>query len=91
MTDLKQKIMAAVVIDLEDIEKALADNLNPYFDLVSQVAGHILFAGGKRLRPLLSEDFTYLLRAQQCRVALNKSGQPCMVDNVTLSEMRSGI
>ena len=53
MTDLKLKILAAVSDDLAAIEKALTDNLNPYFDLVSQVAGHILFAGGKRLRPLL--------------------------------------
>lgn len=52
-TDLKQKILAAVSGDLKAIERELADNLNPYFDLVSQVAGHILFAGGKRLRPLL--------------------------------------
>ena len=53
MTDLKQKILAAVKGDFQAIEKELADNLNPHFDLVSQVAGHILFAGGKRLRPLL--------------------------------------
>jgi octaprenyl-diphosphate synthase len=53
MTDLKQKILAAVSGDLQTIEQALADNLNPHFDLVSRVAGHILFAGGKRLRPLL--------------------------------------
>jgi octaprenyl-diphosphate synthase len=53
MTDLKQKILAAVSDDIEAIEQALAENLNPYFDLVHQVAGHILFAGGKRLRPLL--------------------------------------
>jgi octaprenyl-diphosphate synthase len=53
MTDLKRKILAAVSDDLVAIEKALTENLNPYFDLVSQVAGHILFAGGKRLRPLL--------------------------------------
>ena len=53
MTELKQKILAAVKDDLDDIEKALADNLNPYLDLVSDVAGHILFSGGKRLRPLL--------------------------------------
>lgn len=52
-TDLKQKILTAVSSDLTAIEQALAENLNPYFDLVSQVAGHILFAGGKRLRPLL--------------------------------------
>ena len=53
MDDLKQKILAAVEDDLNDIEKALSDNLNPYLDLVSEVAGHLLFSGGKRLRPLL--------------------------------------
>lgn len=53
MTDLKQKILAAVSDDLKAIEQALTENLNPYFDLVARVAGHILFAGGKRLRPLL--------------------------------------
>jgi octaprenyl-diphosphate synthase len=51
--DLKQKILAAVSDDLAAIEHELGANLNPHFDLVSQVAGHILFAGGKRLRPLL--------------------------------------
>ena len=51
--DLKQKILAAVSDDLTAIEHELGANLNPHFDLVSQVAGHILFAGGKRLRPLL--------------------------------------
>ncbi len=53
MIDLKQKILTAVEDDLNDIEKALSDNLNPYLDLVSEVAGHLLFSGGKRLRPLL--------------------------------------
>jgi len=53
MNDLKQKILTAVEDDLSDIEKALRDNLNPYLDLVSEVAGHLLFSGGKRLRPLL--------------------------------------
>ena len=53
MNDLKQKIITAVGDDLNDIEKALSDNLNPYLDLVSEVAGHLLFSGGKRLRPLL--------------------------------------
>jgi len=53
MNDLKHRILAAVKHDLVDIEKALTDNLNPYLDLVSEVAGHILFSGGKRLRPLL--------------------------------------
>jgi octaprenyl-diphosphate synthase len=53
MNDLKHKILARVKIDLEEIEVALEQNLNPYLDLVSQIAGHILFSGGKRLRPLL--------------------------------------
>ena len=55
------KILSAVESDLEDIEKALSDNLNPYLDLVSDVAGHILFSGGKRLRPLLM-----VLSARMC-------------------------
>ena len=53
MSDLKQKILAAVGEELAWIEQALADHLHPHFDLVEQVAGHLLFAGGKRLRPLL--------------------------------------
>lgn len=53
MNELKQKIITAAKNDLSDIEAALADNLTPHFDLVRQVAGHLLFAGGKRLRPLL--------------------------------------
>jgi octaprenyl-diphosphate synthase len=61
MAELKHKILAAVQADLETIETALADNLNPHFDLVARVAGHILFAGGKRLRPLLM-----ILAARMC-------------------------
>jgi octaprenyl-diphosphate synthase len=53
MTELKQRILAAVGEDLAAIELALAEHLNPHFDLVRKVAGHLLFAGGKRLRPLL--------------------------------------
>jgi len=53
MGDLKQKIMTAVEDDLIAIENALKENLNPYLDLVADVAGHIIFGGGKRLRPLL--------------------------------------
>ncbi|HAY40614.1 MAG TPA: polyprenyl synthetase family protein [Desulfobacteraceae bacterium] len=53
MNDLKHKILTQVKHDLEEIEVALEQNLNPYLDLVSQIAGHILFSGGKRLRPLL--------------------------------------
>ncbi len=53
MSDLKQEILAMVKDDLVAIEVALEQNLNPYFDLISKVAHHILFSGGKRLRPLL--------------------------------------
>ncbi|RJQ74078.1 MAG: polyprenyl synthetase family protein [Desulfobacteraceae bacterium] len=53
MTDLKNRILAAVQEDLSSIEDALSGNLNPQLNLVRQVAGHLLFAGGKRLRPLL--------------------------------------
>jgi octaprenyl-diphosphate synthase len=53
MTDLKARILGLVVDDLQAIEEALEANLNPHLDLVREVAGHILFSGGKRLRPLL--------------------------------------
>jgi len=53
MSLLKKKIISEVKNDLADIEEAVKINLNPYFDLVSDIASHILFAGGKRLRPLL--------------------------------------
>jgi octaprenyl-diphosphate synthase len=53
VSDLKQRILAAARSDLEAIEAALAENLNPHLALVREVAGHILFSGGKRLRPLL--------------------------------------
>ena len=61
MTDLKQKILTAVVEDLQSIETALAAHLKPHFQLVEDIAGHILFAGGKRLRPLLM-----VLAARSC-------------------------
>ncbi|MEA1968253.1 MAG: polyprenyl synthetase family protein, partial [Thermodesulfobacteriota bacterium] len=50
---LKDKILAKVEKDLADIETALSENLNPRLTLVSDIAGHLLFSGGKRLRPLL--------------------------------------
>lgn len=53
MTGLKQKLLRKVNPDLETIESALLENLNPHVDLVKQTAGHLLFSGGKRLRPLL--------------------------------------
>jgi len=50
---LKEKILTLVEKDLADIEKAMVKNLTPHLPLVKDVASHILFAGGKRLRPLL--------------------------------------
>ncbi|MFW5989219.1 MAG: polyprenyl synthetase family protein, partial [Desulfosudaceae bacterium] len=52
--DLKQQILTAAGRDLEIIEDRLRENLTPYLDRVRQIAGHILFSGGKRLRPLLA-------------------------------------
>ena len=53
MSGLKQEILAMVKDDLAAIEDELERNLNPYLDLISKIARHILFSGGKRLRPLL--------------------------------------
>ncbi|MCF8067656.1 MAG: polyprenyl synthetase family protein [Desulfobacterales bacterium] len=57
----KAKLLSSVKHDLDGIEKALKENLTPYLDLVSDVAGHLLFGGGKRLRPLLM-----ILSARAC-------------------------
>lgn len=61
---LKQRILRAVEADLIRIETALKHNLGAHLDLVEQAAGHILFAGGKRLRPLLM-----ILSARLCGYA----------------------
>ncbi|GBC62977.1 polyprenyl synthetase [Desulfonema ishimotonii] len=53
MSDLKRKILDRTQADLAAIEAALRDNLGARMALVDEVAGHILFSGGKRLRPLL--------------------------------------
>jgi octaprenyl-diphosphate synthase len=53
MTDLKARILERVQGDLPVIEEELRRQMTPYLDLVAEVAGHILFSGGKRLRPLL--------------------------------------
>jgi octaprenyl-diphosphate synthase len=61
MNDLKARILGLVADDLADIEAELEQHLNPHLDLVREVAGHILFSGGKRLRPLL-----LVLAARMC-------------------------
>ena len=53
MTGIKQKLLSMVEGDLEKIEAALENNLTPHLALVKETAGHLMFAGGKRLRPLL--------------------------------------
>ena len=68
MSDLKNKILSAVREDLEEINRALEENLAPHFDLTRDVAGHILFGGGKRLRPLLM-----VLSARLCDYAGDKA------------------
>jgi len=54
MIDLKYKVLDTVKNDLADIETSLHENLSPHFDLIAQVTSHIMFSGGKRLRPLLT-------------------------------------
>lgn len=54
MTGLKQQLMLRVENDLKGIEAALNENLKPHLDLVRQTASHLIFSGGKRIRPLLT-------------------------------------
>lgn len=61
MSDLKAKILGDVAGELRAIETALEENLNPWAKLAGEVAGHLLFSGGKRLRPLLM-----ILAARAC-------------------------
>lgn len=51
--NLKQKIIEQTAPDLEKVEKALEGHLNSNLPLVKEIASHLLFSGGKRLRPLL--------------------------------------
>ncbi len=61
MTGLKSELMARVDQDLKDIEEALRQGLTPHLDMVHEVAGHLIFSGGKRIRPLLN-----ILTARLC-------------------------
>ncbi len=49
----KEKILAAIKDDLEKIEATLRANFASYVPFINDVSQYILFAGGKRLRPLL--------------------------------------
>ena len=51
--DLKHRIIEMTKEDLEKVEIALLHHLNPNLELVREIASHLLFSGGKRLRPLL--------------------------------------
>ncbi|MCK5311224.1 MAG: polyprenyl synthetase family protein [Desulfobacteraceae bacterium] len=51
--DLKSMVMAKIQGDLGKIEESLVKNLNANLELVREIAGHLLFSNGKRLRPLL--------------------------------------
>jgi octaprenyl-diphosphate synthase len=53
MKGLKERILETIAQDLVEIEKALAENLQPYLPLVSHVSKYIMLSGGKRIRPLL--------------------------------------
>ncbi|MCP4107433.1 MAG: polyprenyl synthetase family protein [Desulfobacteraceae bacterium] len=53
MNTLKNNIFTKVKDELGSIENALRQNLASELGIVSQIASHILFSGGKRLRPLL--------------------------------------
>lgn len=64
MSDLKKQLVSRLEPDLETVEKALVANLDPNLELVKKIAGHLLFSGGKRLRPVLM-----LLSARSCGYA----------------------
>lgn len=51
--DLKHRIIEMTKGDLEKVETALLQHLKPNLELVREIASHLLFSGGKRLRPLL--------------------------------------
>ena len=48
------ELLASCSDDFTKIEKALNQHFHSHIPFVNEVAGHILFAGGKRIRPLLT-------------------------------------
>jgi len=58
----KEKIKAYIKEELNNIEKALQEERVSQNDFINQVSEYILFAGGKRIRPLL-----FVLSAKVCQ------------------------
>jgi octaprenyl-diphosphate synthase len=47
-------LASLVDIDLQRVNQLIAQRLNSHVPLIPQVAGHLVLAGGKRLRPMLT-------------------------------------
>ncbi len=60
----KQEILTAIAPELEKIETVLQRNFRSYVPFINEVSQYILFAGGKRLRPLLMILATRLCGAE---------------------------
>jgi len=60
----KQEILSAIAPELEKIEAVLQQNFHSYVPFINEVSQYILFAGGKRLRPLLMILATRLCGAE---------------------------
>jgi octaprenyl-diphosphate synthase len=60
----KEEILAAIAPELERIEAVLRENFESYVPFINEVSRYILFAGGKRLRPLLMILATKLCGAE---------------------------
>jgi len=73
--DLKNSLMAKIQEDLEKIEKSLRKNLNAQLELVQDIAGHLLFGKGKRLRPLLMIN-----SAKMCGYHGNAESEQSIID-----------
>ena len=58
---IKYQLLQEIKKDINKVDKALKENLDPYLDICKEVASHLLFAGGKRIRPLL-----FILSARIC-------------------------
>ncbi|MCK5100019.1 MAG: polyprenyl synthetase family protein [Desulfobacteraceae bacterium] len=71
---LKNQVMDRIKGDLGKIEESLVKNLNANLELVREIAGHLLFGNGKRLRPLLM-----IFSAKMCEYK-EKSKSASLVD-----------